>query len=385
VVRKESVACATTGDIALTGEKTLDGVTTSESRVLVKNQTAPAENGIYITASGAWSRAADLDAAGEVQGAAVYVMEGAVAGGATYYTGSAVATLGVDPVVWAVVEDHSAFAVQLQNTQASVGELEKTLGEASGMNGLVLRNEAGDVGVVLNEDQLLTSGYEVGRDGFTGQDLAVTHRDIPGVSIISCDAVGNVDWWIGTDGVFHGRQEENPTAVSDGYSARDARNLALSAADAEQASVKMQRLGDGYNVIITYGQSLSTGQESWPALAVAPVSGCYMLGNASRPAWGSSSDFEPIGDDVFRPLVSTVVANGVVLTPAQQAALPAGDPALGESPDVGAVNTFRQFWLDHFSTASDGRELVSINCGVGGRTVAQLSKGASPEYYGRVT
>ena len=73
---KESVKVATTGNITLSGEQTIDGVTTSGSRVLVKNQTSGSQNGIYVSASGAWSRAADMDASAEFAGSAVFVREG---------------------------------------------------------------------------------------------------------------------------------------------------------------------------------------------------------------------------------------------------------------------------------------------------------------------
>jgi len=42
---------ATTANITLSGEQTIDGVLTSTNRVLVKDQTAGAENGIYVTLS----------------------------------------------------------------------------------------------------------------------------------------------------------------------------------------------------------------------------------------------------------------------------------------------------------------------------------------------
>lgn len=74
---KGSVLCATTGNISLTGEQTLDGQLTSASRVLVRAQTAPAENGIYVTGAGAWARATDMDAwATEIPGAIVAVEAG---------------------------------------------------------------------------------------------------------------------------------------------------------------------------------------------------------------------------------------------------------------------------------------------------------------------
>jgi len=48
-------------NVTLTGEKTIDGNLTSTSRVLLVNQTDSSENGIYVTAAGAWSRATDMN------------------------------------------------------------------------------------------------------------------------------------------------------------------------------------------------------------------------------------------------------------------------------------------------------------------------------------
>lgn len=51
---------ATTTNITLSGNVVLDGITTAPGdRILVKNQTTTTQNGIYVAAAGAWSRAAD--------------------------------------------------------------------------------------------------------------------------------------------------------------------------------------------------------------------------------------------------------------------------------------------------------------------------------------
>jgi hypothetical protein len=56
------VLVATTANITLSGLQTIDGVSvTAGRRVLVKNQTTPTQNGVYIAASGAWARATDMD------------------------------------------------------------------------------------------------------------------------------------------------------------------------------------------------------------------------------------------------------------------------------------------------------------------------------------
>lgn len=79
---------ATTANITLSGEQTIDGVavtgavgSTAADRVLVKNQTTASENGIYDVSTGAWRRAADWDGVGDiVRGTQVYVTSGTQAG-----------------------------------------------------------------------------------------------------------------------------------------------------------------------------------------------------------------------------------------------------------------------------------------------------------------
>ena len=74
---KGSCRAGTIADITLSGLQTLDGVTlVGGDRVLVKNQTAAADNGIYIAASGAWARSADMDLASEFAGAFTFIEEG---------------------------------------------------------------------------------------------------------------------------------------------------------------------------------------------------------------------------------------------------------------------------------------------------------------------
>lgn len=76
VTIKAPALYCTTGNVSLTGEQTIDGTLTSASRVLVAFQTAPAENGIYVTGAGVWSRATDADSWAEVATAYVPVERG---------------------------------------------------------------------------------------------------------------------------------------------------------------------------------------------------------------------------------------------------------------------------------------------------------------------
>jgi hypothetical protein len=81
---KQSARVATTGsNISLSGLSTIDGITLiAGDRVLVKDQTAGADNGIYVAASGAWSRASDANEDAEVtSGLFTFIEEGSANGG----------------------------------------------------------------------------------------------------------------------------------------------------------------------------------------------------------------------------------------------------------------------------------------------------------------
>ncbi len=99
---KASVLAATTANITLSGAQTIDGVSiTAGARVLVKNQTAAAENGIYDAATGAWSRAADMNAWTEVPGAFVFVEQGTANGDTGWVcTANQGGTLGTTAIPW---------------------------------------------------------------------------------------------------------------------------------------------------------------------------------------------------------------------------------------------------------------------------------------------
>jgi hypothetical protein len=76
---KASVRAATTANITLSGTQTVDGVALSVGdRVLVKDQSTQADNGIYLVASSSWTRTTDADAWTELPGAFVFVEGGTV-------------------------------------------------------------------------------------------------------------------------------------------------------------------------------------------------------------------------------------------------------------------------------------------------------------------
>lgn len=79
---KHSVQVATTAAITLSGLQTIDGVALQAgTRVLVKDQAAAKDNGLYLVAAGAWTRCSDADSDAKVTpGLLVLVEKGTVNG-----------------------------------------------------------------------------------------------------------------------------------------------------------------------------------------------------------------------------------------------------------------------------------------------------------------
>ena len=140
---KQPVLCGTTTNITLSGLQTIDGVTVvAGNRVLVKSQTAPAQNGIYLASATAWSRAPDADTWDELISALVFVESGStLAGSAWYCTIQRGGTLGVTAITWSnfsVAASYSAgtgltltdYVFSITNTgvaAAAYGSASKTL------------------------------------------------------------------------------------------------------------------------------------------------------------------------------------------------------------------------------------------------------------------
>lgn len=74
---KQPVRAASTANLSLSGTQTVDGVALiANDRILVKDQSTAANNGIYIVSSGSWVRAVDADVAAEISSMSVLVQEG---------------------------------------------------------------------------------------------------------------------------------------------------------------------------------------------------------------------------------------------------------------------------------------------------------------------
>ena len=104
---KQSCVATTTGNITLTGLNTQAGgdwasSLTAGDRVLVKNQTASQNNGIYVASSGAWTRSSDANTWAQLVSAFTFVEDGATEADTGWVcTVNQGGTLGTTPITWA--------------------------------------------------------------------------------------------------------------------------------------------------------------------------------------------------------------------------------------------------------------------------------------------
>ena len=107
---KTAVVAGTTANITLAGLQTIDGYTTLASdRILVKNQTTTADNGIYLASAGAWTRATDANTAAELNGAAVYVQNGTTLADTGWVQTTTIVTVGTTAVTWSQFSGSGAY------------------------------------------------------------------------------------------------------------------------------------------------------------------------------------------------------------------------------------------------------------------------------------
>lgn len=149
---KDAVRAASTANLTLSAPQTVDGVALiAGDRVLVKNQTTPSQNGIYVVAAGAWTRATDADAQDELVGAATFVSEGTTLGNSAWVmTTDAPITVNTTALTWAQFGGGSAF----------------TAGAGLLLTGSVLDVVAANGSLVVNADNMqvgyTASGGEAG-------------------------------------------------------------------------------------------------------------------------------------------------------------------------------------------------------------------------------
>jgi len=162
---KQSVRFASTGDISLVAPGTIDGGTLNdEDRVLLKNQAATMNNGIYVyyTSSNSLVRALDAQQDTLTSGAAVYVEEG-ITNPQTVWFLTTIDPITVDttPQVWALFS--SVTSIFTRNVTMA-----KTNYSASFGGGLYVTDIGKDVFFFVSGSKGATNGNTPGVASFGG-------------------------------------------------------------------------------------------------------------------------------------------------------------------------------------------------------------------------
>ncbi|MER9174598.1 sialate O-acetylesterase [Mesorhizobium sp. M0955] len=118
---KGPARCATTVNITLSGEQTIDGVAVvAGDRVLVKNQITASENGVFICDSGPWRRARDFNKTRDVAtGTMVLITSGTTNAGSWYISSAEPIVVGTTPINFAFSFDQAGVDAIIQEARDS--------------------------------------------------------------------------------------------------------------------------------------------------------------------------------------------------------------------------------------------------------------------------
>ena len=189
---KQPVNAATTANITLSGLQTIDTVSlVAGNTVLVKNQSTAANNGIYVVASGAWTRSPGADTWDEYVGAIVFVLSGGQASSAWYSTAQPGGTLGVTAINWFNFSVSSTYTagtgLTLTGTVFSITPVGTagTYGSASSVP-VFVTNASGQVSSVTNTAIAIANTQVSGLGTMSTQNanaVAITGGTINGTTV----------------------------------------------------------------------------------------------------------------------------------------------------------------------------------------------------------
>ena len=179
---KQSVKCATTADITLSGLQTIDTYTTlAGDRVLVKNQSTQSQNGIYIAGSGAWTRATDMDVWSEVPGAYTVILNGSANVNTGWVSNSAdTGTINVTAITFV---QFSGTGTYYAGTGLSLASNTFSITN-TGVTAATKGSASKTVTAAVNAQGQLTS--------LTDQDIAIANTQVSGLGTMSTQNANTV-------------------------------------------------------------------------------------------------------------------------------------------------------------------------------------------------
>jgi Repeat of unknown function (DUF5907) len=252
---KQSVLCASTGNLGLSGLAAVDGITPSANdRILVKNQASQPQNGVYAASAGSWTRVTDMDTWAEHPGAFVFVERSASGQEDTGWicTADQGGTLGTTPITWAQF--------------SGAGQI---------IDGIGLLKTGNTLDVRLDNSTIEAPGdvLQVKASGITGTHLAPGSVDLASTDVTGTLGLGNGgtgqttakaarETGLGAAGIYHNNATHGAgttiTIAQATHGLRASRAIHVQVQDNATGNVEIPDISVAANgdVTVTYGASV---------------------------------------------------------------------------------------------------------------------------------
>lgn len=243
---------------------------TAGNRILVTDQSTASENGIYVAASGAWSRSTDANTWDELVAAYLFVLSGATWGGSSWVnTNQQGGTLGVTSVTFVQFSNNATYTagtgLTLAGFQFSItntGVSAATYGSASAVP-VIAVNAQGQITSASNTNIAIGAAAITSGTIDTAR-ISGTYSGITGVGTLTNLTVTNT---------ISGSISGNAATATSATSATTATNLAGGAT----GSLPYQS-GAGATTFLAAGSNgqfltLSSGVPAWTSVTYGDVSG----------------------------------------------------------------------------------------------------------------
>jgi hypothetical protein len=222
---KPSCVAATTANITLSGAQTVDGIAlVAGDRCLVKNQTLSRNNGIYLVASGAWTRALDMDAWAEIPGAFTFIEQGTTQEDTGFVcTSDAGGTLGTTAITFVQFSGVGSYTagtgLTLTGTQFSITNAGTagTYGSASAVP-VFVTNAQGQVTSVTNTTIAITGSAVSGNIAGNAANVTGTVAIANGGTGQTTLAAASIATYTGTETLSNKRIQDRVVAIADATS-----------------------------------------------------------------------------------------------------------------------------------------------------------------------
>ena len=339
---KAPASYTTTGNITLSGLAVQTNgdwnvTLTAGMRILVKDQTAGANNGIYLAAAGAWTRSLDANTYDELLSAYLFVNDGVtLAGSAWVDTNVAGGTLGVTPITFVRFANTAIYTagtgLTLSSYQFSITPVGTagTYGSASSVP-VFVTNTSGQVTGVTNTAIAIANTQVSGLGTMSTQNanaVAITGGTINGTTVGATTAAA-VTGTVVTANTYFSGAGTNLTGTASGLSIGGNAATATSAGSVTNnltinsggaGGTSPQTYNGGTAITVSYntvGAPSTTGTNASGTWGISitgnsatVTNGLYSNGSYSNPTWLTSILGSIVSGAVATATTATNVAGG---------------------------------------------------------------------------